>query len=334
MSDMSLSLFNFGAFESLMNACKESSKKIGSPILTRGKAKAAGISASLEGVKSNLSFKFLESGEDGVPPFLGQDLTIDQAKESKKNPSVVINWLVNLTKQLITHVNNLGEIVKINQRSMEEKAEKSLVDELKAKVKSLELDNDDIRQRSMTGNIIIASPQREGNPTLALRQQVRDRKSNTMRQESMMEMCIRLVKEKTSVEFPLEDVVACHPIGKGKGTDTTFVMRVINRNPDSSWDLLSHALKTGKNRSTGQLVNNQLNCFVSYQLTPRRGELMKACKNAKLRTKSLRYGADQQGRITVRVNERCMFEEVKSEADLARIISNPTLNLNFRNHRG
>ena len=259
---------------------------------------------------------------------------MDQVRESKKNPSVVINWLVNLTKQLITHVNNLGEIVKINQRSMEEKAEKSLVDELKAKVKSLELDNDDIRQRSMTGNIIIASPQREGNPTLALRQQVRDRKSNTMRQESMMEMCIRMVKEKTSAEFPLEDVVACHPIGKGRGTDTTFVMRVINRNPDSSWDLLSHALKTGKNKSTGQLVNNQLNCFVSYQLTPRRGELMKACKNAKLRTKSLRYGADQQGRITVRVNERCMFEEVKSEVDLARIISNPTLNLNFRNHRG
>ena len=83
---------------------------------------------------------------------------MDQVRESKKNPSVVINWLVNLTKQLITHVNNLGEIVKINQRSMEEKAEKSLVDELKAKVKSLELDNDDIRQRSMTGNIIIASP--------------------------------------------------------------------------------------------------------------------------------------------------------------------------------
>ena len=150
----------------------------------------------------------------------------------------------------------------------------------------------------------------------------------------MMEMCIRMVKEKTSVQFDPKDVVACHPIGKGKGADTTFVMRVINRNPDSSWDLLSHALKTGKNRATGQLVNNHLNCFVSYQLTPRRGELMKACKNAKLKTKSLRYGADQQGRITVRVNERCMFEEVKNEADLTRILANPTLNPAFRNYRG
>ena len=265
---------------------------------------------------------------------LGQDLTIDQVPESKKNPSVVINWLVNVTMQLITHVNHLGEIMKINQRSVEEKADKALVEELKAKVKSLELDTDDIRQRSMTGNIIIASPHREGNPTLALPQQVRDSETNCMRNETMMEMCIRMVKEKTSVQFELKDVVACHPIGKGKGADTTFVMRVINRNPDSAWDLLSHALKTGKNRSTKQLVNNQLNCFVSYQLTPRRGELMKACKNAKLRTKTLRYGADQQGRITVRANEACMFEEVKCEADLARIIASPTLNRNFRNHRG
>ena len=303
MSDMSLSLFNFGAFESLVNACKESSKKIGSPILARGKAKAVGISASLEGVKTNLSFKFLEAGEDGEPPVLGKDLTMDEVKTSKKNPSVVINWLVNLTKQLIAHVNNLGELVKINQRSVEEKADKLLVEELKAKVKSLELDADDIRQRSMTGNIIIASPHRESNPTLALRRQVRDVKKNIVRQETMVEMCIRMVKEKTTVEFPLEDVVACHPIGKGKGTDTTFVMRIINRNPDSAWDLLSHALKTGKNKSTGQFVDNQLNCFVSYQLTPRRGELMKACKNAKLKTRSLRYGADQQGRITVRVKQ-------------------------------
>ena len=332
---MSLSLFNFEAFASLVNACKESSKKIGSPILARGKAKATGLSASLEGVKSNLSFKFLESGEDGKSPVLGQDLLIDQqVPEAKKNPSVVINWLVNVTKQLITHVNHLGEIIKINQRSMEAKAEKSLVEELKAKVQSLELDNDDIRQRSMTGNLIIASPQREGNPSLAVRQQVRDRETSGMRQETVIEMCVRLVKEKTTVEIPLKDVVACHPIGKGRGADTTFVLRVINRNPGSAWDYLSSALLTGKNRKTKQFVNNQMNCFISFQLTPRRGELMKSIKKAKATTRSLRYGADQSGRITVRVDERCQFQEVKSEEELARIISNPILRTNFRQHRG
>ena len=81
-------------------------------------------------------------------------------------------------------------------------------------------------------------------------------------------------------------------------------------------------------------MNNQLNVFVSYQLTPRRGELMKACKEAKSKVRTLRYGADQQGRITVRVHDRCVFEEVRSTADLARIISAPTLNERFRNYRG
>ena len=239
--------------------------------------------------------------------------------------------------RLVAHVNNLGEIIKINQRTVDEKADKSLVDELKAKLVKLELDNDDIRQRPMTGNIIIASPQRQGNPTLAVPQLIRDTKEDgttIQRMETMVEMCVRLVKAKTTVGIPLEDIVACHPIGKGRGTDTTFVMRVINRNPDSAWDLLSHALRTGKSRENGQQVNNQLNVFVSYQLTPRRGELMKACKEAKSKVRTLRYGADQQGRITVRVHDRCVFEEVRSTADLARIISAPTLNERFRNYRG
>ena len=161
-----------------------------------------------------------------------------------------------------------------------------------------------------------------------------NRETQGMRQETVTEMCIRLVREKTTVEVPIRDVVACHPIGKGRGADTTFVLRVINRNPGSAWDYLSSALLTGKNRQTSQFVNNQMNCFVSFQLTPRRGELMKSIKKAKATTRSLRYGADQSGRITVRVDERCQFQEVKSEADLARIISNPILRTNFRQHRG
>ena len=284
-----------------------------------------------------MSFKFLESGENGESTVLDERLVLDPVPEAKKNSSVVLNWLVKVTKQLVTHVNNLGEIIKINQRTVDEKADKSLVDELKAKLVKLELDNDDIRQRSMTGNIIIASPQRQGNPTLAVPQLIRDTKEDgttIQRMETMVEMCVRLVKAKTTVGIPLEDIVACHPIGKGRGTDTTFVMRVINRNPDSAWDLLSHALRTGKHRVNGQQVNNQLNVFVSYQLTPRRGELMKACKEAKSKVRTLRYGADQQGRITVRVHDRCVFEEVRSTADLARIISAPTLNERFRNYRG
>ena len=328
------------SFDSLMIACKETSLKLGSPILARGKAKAAGLSAGLENVKANLSFKFLDSPDFNAKAVkvpggdVVESLSLGDQPEAKKKSEVILNWIVTLTNQIINHVNQLGEIIKINTRSIDEKAEKSLVADLKAKVEMLELDNDDIRQRSMTGNIIIASPHREGNPSLAVRHQVQDRQRNCMRQESVTEMCVRLVREKTTVDVPLCDVVACHPIGKGKGADTTFVLRVINRNPGSAWDCLSSALLTGKNKQTSQFVNNQMNCFISFQLTPRRGELMKKIKLAKMTCKSLRYGADQSGRITVRVNERCKFEEVKNEADLTRILANPTLNPAFRNYRG
>ena len=212
MSNMS---FNFKSFDSLVNACKETSMKLSSPILARGKAKAAGLSAGLEGVRANLSFKFLDS-PDLPGGEVDESLSLGEAHDAKKNPGAVINWLVSITKQMINHVNHLGEIIKINQRSLEKKAEMSMVADLKAKVEMLELDNDDIRQRSMTGNIIIASPHREGNPSLAVRHQVQDRQRNCMRQESVTEMCVRLVREKTTVDVPLCDVVACHPIGKGK----------------------------------------------------------------------------------------------------------------------
>ena len=341
MSELS---FNFKSFESLLNVCKESTIKLGSPIFARGKVKAAGLSAGLEGVKANLAFKFFDSPDFNInsvqvpgphgQPEEDESLSLGQQPESKKNPGVVLNWLVTLTKQIINHVNHLGEIIKINQRSIDEKADQALVADLKAKVEQLELDNDDIRQRSMTGNLIISSPQREGNPSLAVCRQVRDEETESLRSETVTEMCVRLIKEKTTVEVPLSDVVACHPIGKGRGVDTNFVIRIINRNPCSAWDVLSYALLTGKNKQTSQFVNNQMNCFISFQLTPRRGELMKKIKLAKQTHRSLRYGADQSGRITVRVNERCNFEEVKNERDLAGIIANPSIRTNFRQHRG
>ena len=117
---MSKSMFSPGAFDSLVAACKESSMKITSPIFARGKAKAAGISAHLDNVKANLSFKFLESGENGESTVLDERLVLDPVPEAKKNSSVVLNWLVTLTKQIINHVNHLGEIIKINQRSIHE----------------------------------------------------------------------------------------------------------------------------------------------------------------------------------------------------------------------
>ena len=67
----------------------------------RMKAKAAGIPAHLDNVKANLSFKFLESGENGESTVLDERLVLDPVPEAKKNSSVVLNWLVKVTKQTL-----------------------------------------------------------------------------------------------------------------------------------------------------------------------------------------------------------------------------------------
>ena len=102
------------SFDSLMIACKETSLKLGSPILARGKAKAAGLSAGLENVKANLSFKFLDSPDFDAKAVkvpggdVVESLSLGDQPEAKKKSEVILNWIVTLTNQIINHVNHLS----------------------------------------------------------------------------------------------------------------------------------------------------------------------------------------------------------------------------------
>ena len=173
--------------------------------------------------------------------------------------------------------------------------------------------------------MIISSPNRDNAPSLGIRQQKFDIATNTTKLETDIDVCVRMILEKTGVALPVSDIVACHPLGNRRGAETTFILRVINRKPGSAWDTLAAALLTGKNNQSGKYCNNEVNCYINFQLTKKKGELMKKIKEAKKNLKVVKYGADQNGRVTVKVRVDTVFEEVKSEADLARIVANPTV---------
>jgi hypothetical protein len=265
-----------------------------------------------------------------------ESLTIDKKAEPEKNIIVALNWLVSISKQIMEKINQHAAFIKFNQKTVESKAEKVELDSLRAKVLELEDECDEVRQRSMKGNLIISSPNRDNAPSLGIRQQKFDIATNTTKLETEVEVCVRMILQKTGVALPVSDVVACHPLGNRRGAETTYIMRIINRKPGSAWDTLAAALLTGKNNQSGKYCNNDINCYINFQLTKRKSELMKNIKQAKRDMKLIKYGADQNGRVTVKVRVNTMFEEVKSEADLARILANPTVSQsgNFRQHRG
>ena len=144
---------------------------------------------------------------------------------------------------------------------------------------------------------------------------------NVVRMEDETEMIIRLIKEKTGVEFLLSDIDACHVLKK-QGLDSSYILRVSNRKPGSAWEVLSAGLLTGRNFKTGSNFT-KANVFINFQLTKRRGELSKKVREAKYANNIIKYGTDQNGRITVKVNLASPWSEVTSPFHLQQLIASP-----------
>jgi hypothetical protein len=229
-------------------------------------------------------------------------------------------------------INQHAALLKFTQKTVDTKADQVDVTSLKAQVVALEAECDEVRQRGMKGNLIITSPNRADCASRAVQQTKPDRTTGAMRKETEAEMCVRMIHDKTGVEVPLQDIVACHALN-GRGADTSYIIRIANMKPGSAWDILAAAILTGKNKVTKV---NKVNVFINFQLTKRRGELMQLARKAKVDKRIVKYGADQNGRITVKVKVDSRFEEVTCGLDLQRIISNPTPNQanHFRQHRG
>ena len=173
----------------------------------------------------------------------------------------------------------------------------------------------------MKGNIIISSPQRQGKPSLMVPRQKPQNQIGRVEMENATDMCLRLIAEKTGVEFHITDVSACHKL-RGAGVDASYIVRIHNRRPGSAWEVLSAGLLTGKNFHTGKHFTDK-NIFINFQLTKKRGSLAKEVRDAKVAGSIIKYGTDQNGKITVRVGLNSGWAEVTSSSSLQAVIANP-----------
>ena len=103
--------------------------------------------------------------------------------------------------------------------------------------------------------------------------------------------------------------------------------------PGSAWDSLASGLFAGKCKRTNQVVRKEVNAYINFQVTPKRGNLLKAARLERKNNRQLKYGVDQNGRVTIQVNPFCNFEVVKSVEDLQELVRTPPVRNVFSQHR-
>ena len=128
------------------------------------------------------------------------------------------------------------EVVKINDTI--QKVEKRALE--------VEKENDEVRQRSMKGNLVISTDISNGQKSAFVSDKLNANGARS--KESELEMILRLIKDKTGVSFKKSEIAACHALARKKEAEgaggaggaggqkkeqqiTSYVLRVWDRKP-------------------------------------------------------------------------------------------------------
>ena len=259
-------------------------------------------------LKTSLSFDFLDEQRKTRSTDLGTD--------NNKNIITITHWIISALKDVITRVEQHGEILTVHTEALASPQDALSVakdDEIKAlknEIVTLTDEVDETRQRGMKGNLIVSSPQNGNARTIA--------KHETFggKRESDSEMVIRIIKMKTGVEIAPDDVSACHQIGKKD--NHAYVIRLNNRKHGSAWHSLCEGMMTGKSVPGGNF-DKDVNLFLNFQLTKKRAKLAKAVRLARKEKRIHKFYINQNGVIKVKRTIEDNYAEVKSEDHLKSI---------------
>ena len=195
--------------------------------------------------------------------FTGNPLNLDKVEVNNSIPAA-LNWVVKILKNVLEKLDEQGDIIRVHTEVLANP--EAAMDVSKKEVEALKKDNetlraeiDETRQRGIKGNIIVSCPVRNGE-TLAKHRS--EKVNGIVKKETDTELVIRLIREKTKVSIPMEDVVACHPLGHRDKHN--FIIRISNRKPGSAWDGVVAAMMKASN------MDKTVNAFLNFQLTEKR----------------------------------------------------------------
>ena len=158
------------------------------------------------------------------------------------------------------------------------------------RLQALEDEVDDVRQRSLKGNIFLTSrniPAKPGKP--AVRSVIKS--DEELGDKSLTNHVIDLIHEKYNVHIPECDIQACHRLPHG-----AVILRIWNRKAGSPWSKLVSAIKS-------KPVNKSLNFYANFHLTSRRMKVSFFVRQLKQSKQIHQYYTDENGTISIRLKE-------------------------------
>ena len=245
---------------------------------------------------------------------------VDDLKNVKSDAVIpfVINWVVQVLKEMLTTLDEQGDIMRVHSEALADPkgvigtASSKDFNALKEENAKLREEIDEIRQRGMKGNILVSSPAGTNKPTLLI-PQPKSTPDNRKVNESDVEMVLRVIKDKTNVVVPKEDITACHRVGK-KETNT-FVVSFNNRKSGSAWEEVTAAMMKPKN------MVKEKNVFLNFQLTKYRADLAKAVRQAKKDDRIAAFSIDRNGNIKIKkLAADKEYLKVKSVENMERML--------------
>ena len=244
-------------------------------------------------------------------------------EETSNTRAVLVTNMSERVKDVETKVNANDEKVTANNfhlQQFEENLTKMKEDHSKLvqQKEVMEKDIDETRQRGLKGNLILSSPDLPGHSSHLIQRNNQDGS-----RETELQMCVRLIGQKTSIYLKQEDVVACHRLGKDERNKNSFILSVIQRNNNSEWDRLAQGMVTGRIGKREEGINfTRDNIYVNFQLTKKRAQLVQQCRLlVKQEPKPIsKYSVNQNGQITVlKEGGSRRWEQVRDLEELARI---------------
>lgn len=225
------------------------------------------------------------------------------------DPKSILETLVPALNYLCKKVNQLEKLLQEREGTAATEGEGEGAGEsgegansLHHRIRIQEDELDEARQRSLKGNLILTSSTKGGRPCL-----IKDDATLQREKTRLVDHAIQLVKDKYGVTVPEDDVVACHRLKQH-----SVLLKIWRRTEDSAWSRLMPLIKSAP--------TNDLNIYVNFQLTPRRGAMMYAIRQQREDFKSkgrpFKLFSDENGSISIQFfnkdrKEKLTFHRVK-----------------------
>ena len=177
-------------------------------------------------------------------------------------------------------IKSLAELLQDDQKKVKEKESDS---ETVNKIRQIEDELDEVKQKRFKGKFIISSVAGPGKECMIKpKEEVKD--------EELVDHVRELAWEKFAVKVPATDILSCKRLQSGAIMVSLWIWY------GSSYYRLSDAIKSSKNFA--------YNVFFNFMLTKRRNELLYEVRKLKRAKKIDKFFSDDRGHITIKLGEK------------------------------